>query len=210
MYDLRPGNPYQFTWSFPKLYPQFTTNSQVSTYSAYHPYHLDLIAREVREDRELLPKSDQMPWLTPGDAGVFPGRMLKYALLEVFANGSRGVNYWSGRVWDGESLAAYADAIRIVQQVEDVIVDGELLEGAESPEGVRVSGMQHDGEMFVLVSDYDGDASDRVRVKIAVSRPSRVIDLETGRPVANLTPASNTIQVNFAGELARAYHVVPR
>jgi hypothetical protein len=70
--------------------------------------------------------------------------------------------------------------------------------------------MQHDGEMFVVVSDYDGDASDRPHVKLAVSRPSRVIDLETGRPVANLTPASNSVRINFAGELARAYHVIPR
>ncbi|MBT4815163.1 MAG: hypothetical protein HON70_05665 [Lentisphaerae bacterium] len=210
MYDLRPGSPYQFTWNFKQLYPQFTSNSQVSTYTPYYSYHLDLIAREVREDRELLPASDQMPWLTPGDAGVFPGRAFKYALLEVFANGSRGVNFWSSRVWDGESLAAYADAIRIVRQVEDVIVDGEPLSGAEASKGVRVSGMQHKTEMFVLVSDYDGDASGHVRVQLPVARPSRVIDLETGNAVADLTPASAAVHITFAGERARAYHVMPR
>lgn len=208
MYDLRPGPPYQGTWNFASFYPGHVTNSQVSTYTPYYPYHLELIAGEVRADRARLPKTDQMPWLTPGNAGAFPGRMFKYALLEVFANGSRGVNFWSMRVWDSETLAAYADAIRIVRQVEDVIVDGDLLHGAEASDGVRVSGMQRGGEMFVLVSDYDDDASDPVHVALAVTRPSHAIDLESGRRVAELTPENNTIAVNFAHELARAYHVV--
>jgi hypothetical protein len=77
----------------------------------------------VREDRRLLKKTAVMPWLTPGDAGVFPGWAFRDSLLECFANGSRGLLFWSRRVWDTETLAAYAAAVRIVAPIEDVIGD---------------------------------------------------------------------------------------
>ncbi len=131
VYDWRAGEAYQFTWDFDAMYPDLLQSSQVSTYTPLYPYHLGLIGDRVREDRENLPKSDVLPWLTPGDSGTFSGETLRCALLECFANGARGINYWSGRVWDSEMLVGYSDAIRAAGKVENLIVQGELIEGAE-------------------------------------------------------------------------------
>ncbi|NQT15364.1 MAG: hypothetical protein HQ582_21590, partial [Planctomycetes bacterium] len=106
-YDFRAGSAYQSVWSVDRLYPKWIQTSQVSTYSCLYPYHLELIGNEVREDRRGLPHSDVLPWLSPGDAGTFPGESLQWALLECYANGARGVYFWSSRVWDAESVIAY-------------------------------------------------------------------------------------------------------
>ena len=125
-YDFRPGPAYQGVWSVDRLYPEWMQSSQVSTYTCLYPYHVELIGNEVREDRRRLPKSDVLPWLTPGDAGTFPGECLQWALLECYTNGARGVYFWSGRVWDTESLIAYNHVVRAIAPVERLILEGEL------------------------------------------------------------------------------------
>jgi hypothetical protein len=82
-------------------------SSQVSTYSYLAPNRLELIGNEARQDRSRLAHSDVLPWLSPGDAGTFPGEAFQWALLECYANGARGAWFWSSRVWDSESLIAY-------------------------------------------------------------------------------------------------------
>ncbi|MFQ6097648.1 MAG: hypothetical protein ACE5O2_07965, partial [Armatimonadota bacterium] len=84
VYDFRPGQAYQFTWPFDRLYPRYMQTSQVSTYTPLEPYHIELVGDEARTDRRKLPRSDQMPWITPGDAGTFSGEALYCAMLECF------------------------------------------------------------------------------------------------------------------------------
>ncbi len=209
-YDWRPGHNYQFTWPFDRLYPEHLQNSQVSTYTPLAPYHIALIGDEVRADRERLRKTDVLPWITPGDAGTFPGRAFRYALLECFANGSRGVNFWSGRVWDTESLAAYADTVRAVAPVEDVIVDGELLEGASAQPPVRISGMRRGDEMVLLVAEYFGTEPLTASVQLPPRGPCTVTDLTTGERVAALAAGENSFGVTLDEERARLVHVRPQ
>src|SRR5699024_575137 len=123
-YNFRPGQPYQKVWSVSALYPKYMSSSQVSTYSPLFADDLVAIGDAVRHDRLMLGKSDCLPWITPGDAGTFPGRAFKWALLECYTNGARGVWFWSSRVWDSEDLIAYNQVVRAIAPVQDVITKG--------------------------------------------------------------------------------------
>lgn len=206
-YDFQPGKPYQFVWSVDRLYPDWIHGSEVSTYSALEPYHIALVGDEVRKDRQLLKRSDVIPWISPGDAGVFPGWAFRDTLLECFANGARGLLFWSGRLWDTETLAAYADAVRIVAQLEDVVVEGELLEGVKTDPAVRVSGMRKGERMFLLVADYHAQTRGApVTVTLPVTGAVRVVDLATGAEVAR----ASSFKVQFDQPGARAFSVNPK
>jgi len=209
VYDFRPGRSYQYFWPFDRLYPKDMGNAQVSTYTPLYPYHLGLIGDEARADREKLPRSDVLPWITPGDAGTFPREALTWAMLECYANGSRGVHFWSGRLWDAGGLAGLAEAVRIAAPVEDVIVDGELVSGVTCTPAMRTSGMRRGGEMFLLIADYARRRTGDVRVSLPDPADAVAVDLATGRPIARLRPPERSFVVQFRGESARAIHVRP-
>jgi hypothetical protein len=210
-YDFRPGKPYQSVWSVAQLYPQSIQGSEVSSYTTLEPYAIALIGDRVREDRRLLKKTAVMPWLTPGDAGVFPGWAFRDSLLECFANGSRGLLFWSSRVWDTETLAAYADAVRIVAPIEDVIMDGELIEGVTTEPAARVSGMIKGDTMFLLVADYSGALNGKfVKITVPITRASKVMDLTTKRDAAELAPGASSFTVQFDHSGAMAFVVRPK
>ena len=205
-YDWRAGKAYQFTWDFDAMYPDLLQSSQVSTYTPLFPYHIAFIGDEVREDRAHLPKADVIPWLTPGDSGTFSAETLRSAVLECFANGARGINYWSGRVWDSEMLVGYSNAIRAVGKVEDLIIAGELIEGAEVTGIGRVRGVAHDGEMMVVVSDYLRAGNGEIVVTLPVAEAATAVDLETGAEVGTVKPGE-PFTVSLEGACSRVLHI---
>jgi len=207
-YDFRPGVNYQFFWPFDRLYPEAMQSGQVSTYTPLEPYHIELIGNEVRKDRAKLPRSDQLPWITPGDAGTFPGEAFYHALLEVFCNGSRGVNFWSSRVWDGDLLAAYARAVRAVAPVEDILIDGQpFLPEVEGPG--RVSGMRLGDEIVLLVADYHGVTDGTVRVKLDVPQPVTVTDLDRREEISRLEAGPQVLAVDLQDETVKVLRLRP-
>jgi hypothetical protein len=210
-YDFRPGPAYQNIWSVDHLYPEWMQSSQVSTYTCLYPYHLELIGNSVREDRRRLPQSDVLPWLTPGDAGTFPGECFQWALLECYTNGARGVYFWSGRVWDAESLIAYNRVVRAIAPLEEVILEGELVGEAVSvdPPG-RVSGVHRGSEMLLLVADYFRRCDGALNVRLTVPGPSGIRDLLSGQVVAERVPVGDSnVPISLAGARARLLHVYP-
>lgn len=208
VYDWRAGKSYQFTWPFDRLYPEYLQNSQVSTYTPLYPYHIMLVGDECREDRAHLPKADVIPWIAPGDSGTFSGERFRYALLECFANGARGMNFWSGRLWDAELLAAYARVIRNIASVEELIISGKLLEGAEIKPKGRISGIISDNEMMVLVADYLGTGNTELSIKLPVNTKCIVADLDTGEDIGSISP-DNWLLIPLHAEQARLLHIKP-
>ncbi len=205
VYDWRVGKVYQFTWPFDRLYPEYLQSSQPSTYTPLYPYHIALVGDEAREDRQQLPRADVIPWITPGDAGTFSGERFRYALLECFANGARGMQFWSGRVWDSELLAAYARVIRNVAPVEDLLVEGELLEGAQVQGAGRLSGVVSGDEMVILVADYLGETDGTVIVTLPVEGAMTATDLDNGETLQVV--ADGTLRVPLGDERARLLHL---
>jgi hypothetical protein len=205
VYDWVPGHNYQFTWPFDRLYPDYLQSAQPSTYTPLYWYHIELVGDEVRESRAQLPRPDVLPWISPGDAGTFDGDRLRYALLECFVNGSRGMNFWSGRVWDAENLAAYSRTIRNLQPVEDILLAGGLLEGAQVQTAGRISGVTADGEMVILVADYFRDADGPVTVTLPVEGAMTAEDLDTGEEIR--VDDSGELVVPLEDVRARVFHV---
>ena len=208
-YDFRPGAAYQKLWSVDRQYPEWMQSSQVSTYTCLSPYHLALIGDEVRKDRAGLARSDVLPWITPGDAGVFPGEALQWALLECYLNGARGVWFWSGRVWDAESLIAYNRVIRALTAVEPILIEGELIgAGAAVKEPGRVSGIRRGNDLVLLVADYYGACRGSVALTLDVPVRSEIRDLLSNAVFAASVPAGkNQIKVPLEGARARLLHV---
>ena len=208
VYDFRPGRAYQFFWPFDRLYPKYMQTGQASTYTPLAPYHIELVGNEAREDRQKLPKTDQLPWITPGDAGTFPGEAFYYALLECFCNGSRGVNFWSGRVWDADLLAAYARAVRAIAPVEDIIVDGDLfIPQVEGPG--RASGMERGDEIVLLVADYYGATDGTVTLRLHLDKPLRAFDLDRRAEIGTVEPGTAAFKVKLGEDRAKPLHLRP-
>lgn len=205
VYDWVPGEAYQFTWPFDRLYPEYIQSAQPSTYTPLYWYHIMYVGDEARHCREQLPRPDVLPWITPGDAGTFDGERLRYALLECFCSGSRGINYWSGRVWDAENLAAYSRVIRNLEPVEDILLNGELLQGVELQTPGRISGVTSDGQMVILVADYRQEAGGAVTVTLPVDGVMTATDLDTGEELR--VGADGELVVPLDDERARIFHV---
>ena len=208
-YDFRPGQSYQAFWPFDRLYPEHMRSSQVSTYTPLEPYHLALVGDEVRQDRQKLPRSDVLPWLTPGNAGTFPGDAFRFALLECFANGARGVYFWNCQLWDPETLAAFAQAIRNIAPVEDVIVEGQLLTGAEVTSNVRISGMRHGDRLVVLLADYELTEPKALELRLPVRAASDVADLDTGEKLGTVSATRPVLRLTLGPARGRLLLVKP-
>lgn len=210
-YDFRPDAAYQGVWSVAQLYPEWMQDSQVSTYTNLYPYHLALIGDEVRLDRTRLAHSDVLPWITPGNAGTFPGEAFQWALLECYANGARGVYFWSAATWDSEDLIAYNRVVRAIAPVEDLILEGELVgDAATVAAPARLSGIRRDGAMLLLVADYFRRTNRAVQLGLSLSARSQVRDLLTGETLATDLPAgTQTLTVPLGSARGRLLHVRP-
>ncbi len=209
VYDWRAGKAYQYTWPFDRLYPEYLQSSQVSTYTPLYPHHISLVGDECREDRSHLPKTDVIPWITPGDAGTFSGERFRYALLECFANGARGVNFWSNRVWDTELMAAYARVLRDIAPVEDIVISGKLLEGAEIESPGRISGVVSGDKMMVLVADYLRASPTELDIKLPVKSKCIVTDLDTREEVGEISN-DEWLTIPLHTERVLLLHVKPK
>lgn len=211
-YDFRPGSTYQAVFEFDALYPSPLQNSQVSTYSSLEPADLAFIGDEARKDRSRLPRSDVLPWNTPGDAGTFPGEAFQWSLLENYCNGARGVWFWSSRMWDSEDLIAYNKVIRAIAPVEDLIVDGDLIGADASVVGPgRISGMKLDGRMVLLAADYLGETDGSVKLRLDLAAESTLRDLFTGQSL-DVRPSGGdqTITIPLRPHRARLFEIMPR
>jgi len=212
IYNVSPEHIYDGGFfNFDKLYPDIITQSQGSTYSNLQPADITFIGDKARNARQHMKHSDVMPIMTAGDAGAFPGKNLKWAILECYTNGSRGIWFWSERSWDSEDLIAYNKAIRAIAPVEDVIVDGDLVGTSAAVDGPgRISGMKLGSKMVLLAADYFGKSDGTLKLHLDVPQKSTLRDLFSGETIgAPLEAGSQTVAVPLNGERARLFEIVP-
>lgn len=198
-------------FNFDDFYPNVLNTSQSSIYTNLQPADLIYIGDKVRNARQKMEHSNVMPWLTPGDAGSFPGSAFQWSLLEAYTNGSSGVWFWSNRVWDSEDLIAYNKVIRAIAPVEEVIIDGELVGDSATVQGTgRVSGMRLGSRMVLLVADYFQENGDLVKLSLNLSTKSKVRDLFTGEVITDTPGAgSQHLTVPLNRGQARLIEVTP-
>lgn len=212
VYDFRPGEVYQKIFNFDQLYPELLNTSQVSTYTSLQPSDLEYIGDKARLDRSRLPRSDEMPWNTPGDAGTFPGEAFQWSLLENYCNGARGMWFWSSRMWDSEDLIAFNRVVRAIAPVEDLIVHGELVgtDAAVVGKG-RVSGIKYNHEMMLLVADYFGRTGGKLKLKLKLAARSMMRDLMSGQTVvADMPAGQQALDISLDGQPARLLEIIAK
>jgi len=199
-YDFRPHVDYQGIWPFDRLFAAGLLHGpETSIYTPLRPYHLRLLGDTSRADRNALPRSCGMPWLTPGDNGIVDAERFRCAMLELLFAGTVGINFWSDRYWDGEVLLGYNQAVRAVQPVEDVIALGRPFDGIRTTSPGRGVAMATDEIIAMLVSDYDSPHSGSVEVTLTLPWKCEAKDAETGAELGVLEPGEGTLRVPLTG-----------
>ena len=64
------------------------------------------------------PKGRVLPWMSPGDLGLFGPEQMRWPALDSFANGAEGICLWSNECWDTDQLIGYAEALNIIHQIQ--------------------------------------------------------------------------------------------
>jgi len=100
--------------------------------------------------------------------------------------------------------------IRAIAPVEDVILEGELVEGVTAEPPVRISGVRRGDEMVLLIAEYFGTEPLTVTVHLPVPGPSTVTDLMTGKALTAIAGGERSFQVRLGEERAGLMHVRPR
>ncbi|MEN6400868.1 MAG: hypothetical protein ABFD94_02890, partial [Armatimonadia bacterium] len=107
------------------------------------------------------------------------------------------------RYWDGEYFLGYNQAVRAVASVEDLIMDGNLYDGAQVERPARVSGMIHGKDIALLVGEYHGSDPVTLNVTLEVPANSDVIDAETGRKLGDLSAGKQSLPVKLDAHRSR-------
>jgi len=200
-YGVRPVEFYHEIWDWDALYPELHQFAMPSLYG-FRPAG---IGDEVRRNRELMARSDIIPWLQPGNQGEMTPETLRCILLEVLLGGGRGATYYTQSGFDAADMRAVADVVAMLTPVEDVIMNGDLLEGgACDVEKVRLSGVEDGTQAVLLVAEYETAGP----VECTVTLPEGF-----GGEVYELTPygsqpvevGDGTITVGLDEVRARAY-----
>lgn len=150
-YDVVPEKVYHDIWDFSVLYPEVHQFAMPSLYG-FRPAP---IGDEIRRNREMMPYSDIIPWLQPGDLGEMPAETLRCILLEVLLNGGRGAGYYTSAGFDGADMRAVSQVVAMLRPYEEIITGGQLLSGATcDAETVRLSAIRSGDRGLLLVGEY--------------------------------------------------------
>jgi hypothetical protein len=200
-YGVQPSRFYHNIWKWDLLYPELHQFAMPSLYS-FRPAP---VGDAIRENRALMPRSDIIPWVQPGDLGEMPASHVYAIALEVLLNGGRGLAYYTSDGFDAADLRAVSQAIAALGPVEDLIMEGDLLEGAQcNRDSVRLGGIRSGDQAVLLVSEYDTPGQVQCTVTLPADLRGSVAELTpTGQQP--LTAADGAITVTLDGARARAY-----
>ncbi len=200
-YGVEPSEFYHEIWDWNALYPELHQFAMPSLYGL-RPAG---IGDEVRRNRELMARSDIIPWLQPGNQGEMTPETLRCILLEVLLGGGRGAAYYTQSGFDAADMRAVADVVAMLTPVEDVIMNGELLEGGACDlETVRLSGVEDGTQAVLLLAEYETAEPVECTVTLPEGFAGQVYELTPygSQPVE---VGDGTITVGLDEVRARAY-----
>ena len=185
-------------------------------------HRLDMIevASEIINMRRYLGGHDMTiaPVLSPGfpytvfKSDIPPGNVMKYQVLEAFASGAKGVGIYSEGFFDAHDMKGYAEAIKQILPVEDIIAEGILIPTAELADlnqATFVKGVKDlHGNAVILVSEYS-DASKTARIVYKGAKSAlKVVDLNDdvgSMPIISADGAKNSFEVTLTTDRARLF-----
>lgn len=142
---------YHNIWDVGVLLPSLHQFTMPSLYR-FRPQE---VGDPVREQRRLLSSNAILPWLQPGNQGEMPAEHVRCSLLEACLSGARGAVYYTWNGFDAADYRAVSQAIAVLRQVEDVVMDGQPLQGGSCSAGsATVAGLALGDRAVLLVSDY--------------------------------------------------------
>ncbi len=148
--------------------------------------------------------------ISPGYQNSPPGDT-RSQVLEALMGGSQGIIAWGYFMgMDTGHLADIADAIRMFNQVEDIVLDGKLQDGYTCNSMlVNLSVRKLGSDSVLLVSDYSHTPG-KVTVVVPGRQPVTVKDLDTGKQIAKLSATQRQFKVELTRDYnARLYHIQP-
>lgn len=146
--------------------------------------------------------------------GLDPHRINKYQILEAVMSGSRkGFSFWASTGDDLLDWKYMAEAVNILAKVEDIIIDGKITNRAEiGASAGHVRTLEKNSEALILVAEYWTYENIPMDIEV-IFKPKeevKVIDVETGKQVAVISPDKPEFEVTLTKDRARLLYVGKR
>ncbi len=195
-YGAMPGQIYSHFFNLDSLLAHnIMTIAQPSAYSAGDAL---AVADKIKRVRALTKGSNIITWLSAGydiNSECEPVEF-RYCMLENFLNGASGFTLFTWKGCDAMDMKALADTMRMVVPVEDIIVNGKVIQGLKSSmKAVKVCGLETHDEKLILLSEYYQTKATAVSFEITVHDKCRAINMRTGQQLAELKAGTNKINV---------------
>ena len=131
-----------------------------------------------------------------------PDKAMMYQVLELAASGAAGFKIWYEQVMNGGQYYWLARALRMIQPVEDILLDGTMSEERSDTPNARVRFFRHEQGTVLFVAEY-GAGKTELKVQERVRMASVVRDLDDGEKVATLPPEGGSLQVPLEEDRVR-------
>ncbi len=193
-YGATPGKIYSHFLNLNSLLANnIMTIAQPSAYTAGDALE---VANKVKKVRALTGKSNIITWLSAGydvNSECEPVEF-RYCMLENFLNGSSGFTLFTWKGCDAMDMKELAETMRMVVPVEDIIVDGKVINGLKpSKRAVKICGLANGDEKLILLSEYYQTKATPVSFEITVPGKCRAVNMRTGQVIADLKPGNNKV-----------------
>jgi len=137
---------------------------------------------------------------------VWPDKSMMYQVLEVAGSGAAGFKIWYEEVMNGGQYYWMSRALRMIQPVEDILLDGQFVKVPAETPNTRVHAFRHPTGTVLFVADYSVD-----KVELALSEPvaapAVVMDLDRGEQLASLKPGATAFQLTIDEDRVRLLFV---
>ena len=150
--------------------------------------------------------SSGYPFIVAYDSDI-SAELLKYNILESFIGGAKGVGFWGVCPLDAKDMKVIAEVVKMLTPYEQVIIDGKPSDNISAISGnVFVKRIESMHGSLALISEY----SERVitaEIKCSVKESSEVIDLETQKVIATITPENSVFKVKLDKNRAVMFYI---
>ena len=173
-------------------------------------YKPHVCGNQARELTRRYPGAYLAPYF--GRVPHVPKHSFEDKVYEVFGNGGRGLFIFCWRWLNAEEYISLSRGLRNINKIEGLFTRSHLLDKPfDLSERVRIRGVGDGDEKFIMVAQHSKKhpLQGEVTFSIPTVGPARVVNLATGKLVADITPARNQVTVSFAGAGAIPLYVRP-
>ena len=172
---------------------------------------VESVGKRCLEDRERtgVERSKYLVTIAPAERTgevVWPDKSMMYQVLEVAGSGAAGFKVWYEEVMSGGQYYWMSRALRMIQPVEEILLDGQLVKVPVENPNTRVHAFRHPAGTVLFVADYSPDQVE-VTLSEPVAAPAVVVDLDSRKQVAALKPGAPAFKMTVAEDRVRLLFV---